>query len=325
MAFLTVLFATLNGAHTLPRMLATLGALRSPSDGWKAVAVDNGSTDDSLHILEQYARRIPMTVLKEPRRGKNIALNAGLRLAEGDIVALTDDDIILPRDWLVSIENVAAARAEYDIFGGPIYPIWEEPPPAWVFEFVPKYFLGWTDFPEGPVAPYRIWGGNMAVRAAVLRQHEFAEGVDMGSETEFTMRAEGSGHRSWHFHASPVGHIIRPYQFKPEWLAHRAFMHGRGRAMISHFLNKEAVGKSFYRRMRLIKGAGRVTIAACKFGRSRLLGNADENLRASLQLQYWRGDFSERRALARAYRIFGPSVSDEPFTDRVNAERITIP
>jgi glycosyltransferase involved in cell wall biosynthesis len=123
-------------------MLATLEALRSPSDGWKVIAVDNGSIDDSLNILEQHAGRIPMTVLSEPRRGKNIALNAALALAEGDIFAFTDDDIILPRDWLVSIESVATARAEYDIFGGAIYPIWEAPPPAWVPEMRSEIFLG---------------------------------------------------------------------------------------------------------------------------------------------------------------------------------------
>jgi hypothetical protein len=292
-------------------MLATLGALTPPSDGWKVVAVDNGSTDDSLNILEQHAGRIPMTVLREPRRGKNIALNAGLALAEGDIIAFTDDDIILPRDWLVSIENVAASRAEYDIFGGAIYPIWEEPPPAWVLQWVPKDFLGWTDFPEGPVVAYSIWGGNMAVRAAVFREHKFAEGVEIGTETEFTMRSEGSGHRCWHFHASPVGHIIRRYQFTPEWLADRAYKHGRGNAMIFHMSNKEALGQSLHRTMKLVKGAGRVTIAACKFAGSRLLGDDYDQLKAYLHLQFCRGVFAERRALATAYRMSAPKVTGE--------------
>jgi glycosyltransferase involved in cell wall biosynthesis len=303
MAFVTVLFATRNGAHTLPRMLGTLGVLASPSDGWKVVAVDNGSTDDSLNILEQHVREIPMTVLNEPRRGKNIALNTGLALVKGDIIALTDDDIILPRDWLVSIENVAAARAGYDIFGGAIYPVWEEAPPAWVFQCVPKYFLGWTDFSEGPVKAHAIWGGNMAVRAAVFREHKFAEGMEMGSETEFTMRTEGSGHRCWHFHASPVGHIIRPYQLKPQWHAERAYKHGRADAMLSHINKKEALGQSLYRTVRVIKGAGRVTMAAYNVARSRLLGNAHDHFAAFLRLQYWRGNFAERRALATRYRM----------------------
>jgi GT2 family glycosyltransferase len=299
MAFLTILFATFNGAHTLPRMLTALEALASPSDGWKVVAVDNGSTDDSLNILEQHAGKIPMTVLKEPRRGKNIALNTGLGLAEGDIVALTDDDIILPRDWLVSIENVAAARSEWDIFGGAIYPIWEEPPPEWVFQCVPKGFLGWTDFPEGPIQAVSIWGGNMAVRADVLREHKFAEGVEIGSETEFTLRAAGNGHRCWHFHASPVGHIIRPYQFKFEWLGQRAYNDGRGNAMIININHKEAPG--FHRTMKLIRGAGSVAIAACKSSGAHLLGDDYDQLKAYLYLQYRRGVFAERCALATAY------------------------
>lgn len=311
MARITILFATRNGAHTLPRMLAKLGALTSPSDGWKVVAVDNGSTDDSLNILEQYAGRLPMTVLREPRQGKNIALNAGLALAEGDIIALTDDDIIVPCDWLVSIESVAAARAEYDTFGGVIYPIWEEPPPAWVFQCVPKYFLGWTDFPEGPIEPISIWGGNMAVRADVFREHKFAEGVEMGSETEFTVRTEASGHRCWHFHASPVGHIIRPYQLKPEWHAQRAYAHGRGNAMVFHMSNGEALGQSLHRTMKVIKGAGRVTIAACKFAGSRLLGDDYDQLKAYLHLQFYRGVFAERCALARAYRMSAPKATGE--------------
>jgi glycosyltransferase involved in cell wall biosynthesis len=292
-------------------MLATLGALRSPSDGWKVVAVDNGSSDDSLNILEQHAGRIPMTVLREPRRGKNIALNAGLALAEGDIIAFTDDDIILPRDWLVSIESVATARAEYDIFGGVIYPIWDEPPPAWVLQCVPKYFLGWTDFPEGPIQPVSIWGGNMAVRTDVFREHKFAEDVEMGSETEFVVRTERSGHRCWHFHASPVGHIIRPYQLKPEWHAQRAYAHGHGAAMVFHMSNKEVLGQWLYRSIRLIKGACRVTMAACKFAGSRFISDDCDQFKAYLDLQYRRGVFAERRALATAYRMSARKVTGE--------------
>ena len=138
---ITVLFATLNGEHTLPHMLDTLEQLEPPTDGCKIIAVDNGSTDNSLRILGERAARLPMTVLSEPRRGKNIALNTGLVAAEGDIVALTDDDVILPGNWLAAIEKVAAEQTAYDIFGGAIYPVWEEPPPAWILRCVDKGFF----------------------------------------------------------------------------------------------------------------------------------------------------------------------------------------
>jgi hypothetical protein len=75
-----------------------------------------------------------------------------------------------------------------------------------------------------PLARRSPGGPRMAIRSSVFRQHRFAEGIGpngsvaypMGSETEFTERAARSGLRCWHFHASPVGHIIKKYQLKPE-------------------------------------------------------------------------------------------------------------
>jgi hypothetical protein len=108
-------------------MLDQLERLQSPTGGWEVIAVDNGSSDDSLKIMTERAKRLRMTVLSEPRRGKNVALNTALPLANGDIIAFTDDDIILSPDWLVCIERIAAQQPDYDIFGGPIYPVWENP------------------------------------------------------------------------------------------------------------------------------------------------------------------------------------------------------
>src|ERR1700730_3450779 len=232
----TVLFSTFNGQHTLPRMLDPLERLETPAGGWKVVAVDNGSTDDSAKLLKQRAANLPMTVISEPRRGKNAALNAGLAFVEGGIVALTDDDVILPPDWLVSIERVAKQQPEYDIFGGAIVPVWEESPPSWLLRCAPQGAWALTNFPEGPIGPNNVWGPSMAVRTAVFHDHKFDEGIGpdgsrvyaMGSETEFTMRVEKSGHRCWHFRSSPVGHIIRPFQLKPEWILQRRYNLARG-------------------------------------------------------------------------------------------------
>ena len=306
MAKVTVLFATLNGAHTLPRMLDTVERLELPADGWKVVAVDNGSADDSLRILEQRAAKLPMTVVKEPRRGKNIALNTGLSLVEGDIVAFTDDDIILPADWLVSIESVAAQHPDYDVFGGPISLVWEQRPPDWVLRCVPKIWLGRTDFSEGQVGWHSIFGANMAVRTSVFREHTFAESIGpdgsaayaMGSETEFTMRVERTGRRCWHFHASPVGHIIRPHQFKREWLLQRAYNLGRGNRRRLRTNSEPTRLQLFGHPLRpvlgLVRSAGRLTMAASNVVTCRVFGDFEDQFKASAGFRYCQGDFAER-------------------------------
>src|SRR6516225_11198577 len=121
MADLTILFATHNGAPTLPRMLDALENLEPGDSQVKIVAVDNASADGSAELIKARYGRLPITLLSEARLGKNIALNKGLSEIEGDLVVLTDDDIIPHRDWLTSIQRVAEEQPSYDIFGGAIY------------------------------------------------------------------------------------------------------------------------------------------------------------------------------------------------------------
>lgn len=299
MARVTVLFASLNGAHTLPRMLDQLEYLEGPDGGWDVVAIDNGSSDDTFNILRGRVGRLPLTVIREPRRGKNIALNAGLPLVTGEIVALTDDDMIVSRDWLVSIERIAEQQPGYDLFGGPIYPVWEAAPPEWVLRNVPKHFLGWTNFPEGPIAANLVWGGNMAVRSAVFGEEKFAEHWHVHTETEFTARAAERGHQCWHFHASPAGHIIRPHQFEPDWTLQRSYTqgHGDGRtfrdthrcALAEDWRSPLAYGAAF------TKQAFLTTKAVYKYARSNLSHDADGRFRAEAELRYWRGFWSSHR------------------------------
>jgi glycosyltransferase involved in cell wall biosynthesis len=317
MSHVTVLFATLNGARTLPRMLDTLQRLEPPTGGWKVIAVDNGSEDDSLRILKERAVKLPMMVLCEPRRGQNIARNAGLVHIKSEIVAMTDDDVILPPDWLTTIESVAEQRVDYDIFGGAIYPVWEQPPPDWVLRCVPKNMYACTDLPQGPIDPLGVWSPSMAVRSSVFREHRFAENIGpngslvytKGSETEFTVRAARSGHRCWHFHASPVGHIVRPHQLRPEWLLQRAYNDARGIRRLSRMANERPLFQVFGYPLRhafgWIKAGGALTTAACDVAISRLFGDFEHQFRASSRLRYWQGDFAERYALEKVRRASG--------------------
>ena len=92
---ITVIFATYNGSDSLPLMLEALTKIIPPQGGWKLVAVDNASTDNSHEILTNYLPKLPLTILSETQQGKNSALNTGLKAIEGDLVVFTDDDIKL--------------------------------------------------------------------------------------------------------------------------------------------------------------------------------------------------------------------------------------
>lgn len=69
-------------AAALPRVLDAV------PDGWRAIVVDNGSTDGSAEL----ARSLGATVVHEPRRGFGAACHAGLLAAEAEFVCFCDCD-----------------------------------------------------------------------------------------------------------------------------------------------------------------------------------------------------------------------------------------
>ncbi|WP_225094801.1 glycosyltransferase family 2 protein [Streptomyces sp. CoH27] len=80
-----VVLPCLDEAEALPWVLGRIPA------GWRALVVDNGSTDGSPDI----ARALGATVVHEPLRGFGAACHAGLTAATGDIVCFCDCDASL--------------------------------------------------------------------------------------------------------------------------------------------------------------------------------------------------------------------------------------
>jgi glycosyltransferase involved in cell wall biosynthesis len=98
-----VVLPVLNEAEALPRVLARLPA------GYRAIVVDNGSTDGSGDV----ARALGTDVVAEPRRGFGAACFAGLRAASFDVVCFMDADGSLdPAELPMVADGVAAGRAD---------------------------------------------------------------------------------------------------------------------------------------------------------------------------------------------------------------------
>ncbi|AGS70758.1 glycosyltransferase family 2 protein [Streptomyces collinus] len=98
-----VVLPCLNEAGALPWVLARVPA------GWRALVVDNGSTDGSADV----ARSLGATVVREERRGFGAACHAGLLAATADVVCFCDCDASLDPGRLVPFaEEVRAGRAD---------------------------------------------------------------------------------------------------------------------------------------------------------------------------------------------------------------------
>lgn len=263
---LTHLFATYNGAHTLPRVLDALTQIEEPDGGWRLVVVDNASTDGTADILAAYAARLPLVVLSEAQRGQNAARNKGLDICVGDLAVFTDDDAVPEPGWLRRIRAAADAHPEFDVFAGTILPLWEREPPRWIVAGVPAgpaFALTAPGQPTGEIPPTMGFGANFAVRARHFRQGaRFRTDLGprgrsyvMGGETELLKRLAARGARALFIEDAIVHHIVRPWQFDPAWLRRRAYIYGRGQfqARHGHPAPGSSAGDSFVARRRRVR------------------------------------------------------------------------
>lgn len=113
----------------------TLGALSRaalpPGCDVEVMVVDNNSTDDTAGVVARAAAKGPLPVryVREPRQGKSFALNTGMETARGDVIALTDDDVLPAADWLVRIVENFRTHDDIVFVFGKVLPRWEVPPP----------------------------------------------------------------------------------------------------------------------------------------------------------------------------------------------------
>jgi glycosyltransferase involved in cell wall biosynthesis len=92
----SVVTATYNRAATLPALFASIVAQDADVE-W--VVVDDGSTDGTAELVTAMAESAPFPVrlLRQPNRGKHVALNRGIPMARGSMALLIDsDDALLP-------------------------------------------------------------------------------------------------------------------------------------------------------------------------------------------------------------------------------------
>lgn len=110
----SVVIPTYNRADLLPSALDSVLAQTHPH--LEVLVVDDGSTDDTLRVLEGYGERI--AVVRQDNAGPSAARNHGIRKTTGAFVAFLDsDDVWLP-DKLARQLEVFAAHPDTGMVGG---------------------------------------------------------------------------------------------------------------------------------------------------------------------------------------------------------------
>src|SRR5690349_2349322 len=120
----SVIIATYNRADELVKTLESLSKLQS-NGPWEVIIVDNNSSDNTREVVLGAVASfpVPLHYIMEKEQGRSAALNAGIRASQGEILAITDDDVRVDEHWLLNAEQ-ALERLQCDYLGGKAMPIW---------------------------------------------------------------------------------------------------------------------------------------------------------------------------------------------------------
>jgi glycosyltransferase involved in cell wall biosynthesis len=179
---ISVVVCTRDRPKVLKNCLDSLLGQEYPN--YEVIVVDNApATDETANLIQRdYGTSSRVRCVREPRPGLSFARNRGLGLANGEITAFTDDDVIADRWWLTELATGFArspcvgavtgltlpveietwAQDLFEQYGGfakgfepHIIDLRENRPPSPLFPFAPSFFGS---------------GNNMAFRASALRE-----------------------------------------------------------------------------------------------------------------------------------------------------------
>lgn len=104
--FFSVIVPTFERCRELEDCLDALSNLDYPRDLFEVIIVDDGSSTSPEPIVTRFIQHINVRLIAQQHSGPAAARNRGVREAKGGIIAFTDSDCQIDRDWL----NVLAAE-----------------------------------------------------------------------------------------------------------------------------------------------------------------------------------------------------------------------
>lgn len=258
---ISIAICTWNRSHLLNQTLQSVASLEiPPAVDWEVVVVDNGSTDDTRQVIDSFQDSIPVQYVSESTRGHAVSRNTAIAHVTGDYVIWTDNDVVVPQNWLSGYFDGFQRHPQAAFFGGKIEPVFEQTRPAWLEETWEKCKgvyatrdLGDAERPLGDGDfPY---GANFAVRTDVQRQfqYETVSGRKGGSlvgddEIAVLKRISEAGHNGIWLPNVAVQHFITAERATTDYVS-RYFV-GQGQTNIIRGKVEKTAGQAWLEAVR---------------------------------------------------------------------------
>ena len=238
---LSVIICTYNRSSFLSKGLSAIADQMDLLyiDEVETLVVDNNSSDDTAEVFKEFQLSHPNMNLRyflEKQQGLSYSRNTGVKSAKGEFVAFVDDDAVIGPHWMSCLFD-AICHVDAQVFGGPIYPRFEEPCPEWID---PKYFVRTfasnNGYLKGISANEGFAGGNVCFKKDIfdlIGLFDTSIGMKgntlgLGEETELFSRLSKSsyGAKLYNLEEMSILHFEAAYKLDPTYVENRIVLSG---------------------------------------------------------------------------------------------------
>lgn len=86
---------------------------------FEVIIVEDGSQVPCQEVVSKYAGRLDVHYYSKPNSGPGQTRNYGVERARGEYVLILDSDVVLPDDYIKSVDTELEAQGRPEAFGGP--------------------------------------------------------------------------------------------------------------------------------------------------------------------------------------------------------------
>ena len=246
---ISVIVCTYNRCKELQAVLQSCNEMLVPDNvSWEIIVVDNNSTDETNAAVATFSQdsRMRVKYVFEGRQGKSYALNTGILASLGKIIAFTDDDATVDRNWIVELMKIFE-KFNCTGVGGRIVPIWPADKPKWFETKLPYSSMAAIVYFDKGDKPLRIKGtligANMAFKRELFEKHGLFR-TDLGptdgnmggggEDSELCLRFCTEGEILMYTPSAIVYHPVEKRRATKSYFRAWAFRHGRALSRTKH-------------------------------------------------------------------------------------------
>lgn len=184
---------------------------------FEVLIVEDGSQITCEEVCKRYAQQLDIKYFIKPNSGPGMSRNYGAERAQGDYLLILDSDVVLPPDYLKSVDD-ELEKIPVDAFGGPdrAHESFTDTQKAISYSMTSFFTTGGIRGGKKKLDKFYPRSFNMGIRREVYQQLGGFSNMRFGEDIDFSIRIFKAGYRCRLFPTAWVWHKRRT-DFRKFW------------------------------------------------------------------------------------------------------------